>query len=208
MNGDAPPKASKVRRMKMRVSGAGGSAGKMPVSKQVGVFVLLIWFLVPVFVYALAWIFGGILARVEGWPAMVRSALLHRARTGAACPPCAAHASAGAAPRGPGRAGAVPGGLCSALRRTRRSPRSRRSHRPAACTPPLRAQWAFYYCISKLCGLTNPLVDDFPATNGVRLPWRAPARAVLTRPAPPPRRARRVARARPAAAQQLALTPP
>ena len=124
MNGDAPQKQSKVRRMKLRVSGAGGSAGRMPVSKQVGVFVLLIWFLVPIFVYVLAWIFGGILARVEGWPAMVRSAPPRR-RTRPACSPCAARPTAGAAPRGPGAVWGRPGLAASALRRRAPSPRSR-----------------------------------------------------------------------------------
>jgi hypothetical protein len=34
---------------------------------------------------------------------------------------------------------------------------------------PTELQDAFYYCISKLCGLTNPLADLFPETSGVRL---------------------------------------
>jgi hypothetical protein len=119
MNGDAPKK-SKQQRMKLKVNGAGGSAGKMPVSKQVGVFVLLIWFLVPVFVFALAWIFGGILARVEGWPAMVRSAL-HRARTRTPASPCALRPTAGSVPRGLGAVGARPGRLACALRLSPRS---------------------------------------------------------------------------------------
>jgi hypothetical protein len=71
---------SKRARMRLKVSGSDGSANRMPMAKQFGVFVLFIWIVIPIFVFALAWIFGGILARVEGWPAMVRLSLALAAR--------------------------------------------------------------------------------------------------------------------------------
>ena len=77
---------TKRARMRLKVSGADGSANRMPMAKQFGVFVLFIWVVIPIFVFALAWIFGGILARVEGWPAMVRTiAHCGRARGARAC---------------------------------------------------------------------------------------------------------------------------
>jgi hypothetical protein len=45
------------------------------------------------------------------------------------------------------------------------------------------SQDGFFYCVSKLCGLTNPLVDDFPETSGVRR-LRSGLRARVCSPAP------------------------
>ena len=78
---------SKRARMRLKVTGSDGSANRMPMAKQFGVFVLFIWIVIPIFVFALAWIFGGILARVEGWPAMVRTTIAGsgRAQEAPAC---------------------------------------------------------------------------------------------------------------------------
>ena len=175
MNGNAPPSRpkSKRQRMRLRVTGTDGSAKGMPVSKQVGVFVLLIWVIVPVFVFALAWIFGGILARVEGWPAMVRFCSEPRLAAPAARKPHPAAARGRCFQAGRYGGLARPAGV--ALPPTRASPRSLRSRLSDAPAPFVDAQWAFYYCVSKLCGLTNPLVDDFPATSEVRRSRRSPA---------------------------------
>ena len=126
-----PPKHHKGRlskraRMRLKVSGSDGSANRMPMAKQFGVFVLFIWIVIPIFVFALAWIFGGILARVEGWPAMVRTTIARSGRAQRA-PACSRGPLAQPVRR---RSRSAPGGQRGGLARPGLGPAF-----PGACEP-------------------------------------------------------------------------
>ncbi len=183
---DEERKKQLTRRARLRLVSE-KNENPMSLLRQVTVFVVFVWVVIPIFVFVLAWIFAAILSAIEDWDpkaralAVSRRAGLNSRRARDAGPPVRATTAARTAR--PHRAG-------RAWRPARRGPPARGRGRlrsrqpgtlrciaralrrvPAALTraPRAVAQQGFYYCISKLCGLTNPLADLFPAKPGVRL---------------------------------------
>lgn len=66
-----PLRARMSRRSRLRLAIANGE-NQLPLRRQVLVFVVFVWVAIPIFVFALAWMFGGIMARCELWPAKAR----------------------------------------------------------------------------------------------------------------------------------------